>query len=99
MARKRRILIIEDNETLRDSLSRAFQKKGIDVVSAGDAEEGLGVILGHLFDLILVDFKLPRNGGDTFINRSIVAALQANVSLRSALATQTNVIAVFQANA
>ena len=69
MARKRRILIIEDNETLRDSLRRALTKTGYEVNGAATAEEGLGIVLGHLFDVILVDLKLPRNAGDTFIEQ------------------------------
>lgn len=69
MARKRRILIIEDNETLRESLRRAFGKKGYEVNATSSAEEGLGIVLGHLFDLILVDLKLPRNDGDSFIRQ------------------------------
>ncbi len=69
MARKRKILVIEDNETLRDSLRRAFGKKGYEVVATSSAEEGLGIVLGHLFDLILVDLKLPRNDGDSFIRQ------------------------------
>ena len=69
MARKRRILIIEDNETLRDSLKRALAKKGYEVLATGSAEEGLGMVLGHLFDIILVDLKLPRNDGDSFIRQ------------------------------
>ena len=58
MARKRRILIIEDNETLRDSLKRALSKKGYEVLATGSAEEGLGMVLGHLFDIIL-HWRLP----------------------------------------
>lgn len=69
MARKRRILIIEDNETLRDSLRRALVKRGYEVVATSSAEEGLGIVLGHLFDVILVDLKLPRNDGDSFIRQ------------------------------
>ena len=69
MARKRRILIIEDNETLRDSLKRALAKMGYEVLATGSAEEGLGMVLGHLFDIILVDLKLPRNDGDSFIRQ------------------------------
>lgn len=67
MSRKRRILIIEDNDTLRDSLSRLLTKEGHEVVAAPAAEEGLGIVLGHLFDVILTDLRLPRNHGDKFI--------------------------------
>ena len=69
MARKRKILIIEDNDSLRESLLRALSRKGYEAIATSSAEEGLGVMLGHLFDLILVDFKLPRSGGDTFISQ------------------------------
>ncbi len=69
MARKRRILIIEDNDTLRESLRRSLEKEGHDVVTTPAAEEGLGLVLGHLFDLILVDLKLPRHDGDSFVRQ------------------------------
>ena len=69
MARKRRILIIEDNDTLRESLRRSLLKEGHDVIGTPAAEEGLGLVLGHLFDLILVDLKLPRHDGDSFIRQ------------------------------
>lgn len=69
VTRKRRILIIEDNDTLRESLRRTFSREGHDVVTTNGAEEGLGIVLGHLFDLILVDLKLPRSHGDRFIEQ------------------------------
>ena len=69
MRRKRRLLIIEDNDTLRESLRRAFAKEGYEVITTPAAEEGLGLVLGHLFDLILVDLKLPRHDGDSFIRQ------------------------------
>lgn len=67
--RKRKLLIIEDNDTLRESLRRAFSKEGYEVTVTPAAEEGLGLVLGHLFDVILVDLKLPRNDGDVFIQQ------------------------------
>ena len=69
MRRKRRILVIDDNNTLRDSLRRTLAKEGHEVVAAPSAEEGLGLVLGHLFDLILVDLKLPLNDGDAFVRQ------------------------------
>lgn len=67
--RKRRILIVEDNDTLRESLRRLFEREGHEMVTTNGAEEGLGIVLGHLFDLILVDLKLPRAHGDRFIEQ------------------------------
>src|SRR4051812_19432076 len=69
MRRKRQILIIEDNETLRESLRKALTKEGHEVRGTPTAEEGLGLVLGHLFDVILVDLKLPRHDGDSFVRQ------------------------------
>jgi two-component system, NtrC family, response regulator AtoC len=69
VTRKRRILIVEDNDTLRESLRRLFVKEGHEVVTTSGAEEGLGIVLGHLFNLILVDLRLPRAHGDRFIEQ------------------------------
>ena len=69
VTRKRRILIVEDNDTLRESLRRLFVKEGHELVTTNGAEEGLGIVLGHLFDLILVDLRLPRSHGDRFIEQ------------------------------
>ena len=38
-----RILIVEDNELSRDMLSRRLQKKGYEVATASDGEEGVAV--------------------------------------------------------
>lgn len=69
VSRKRRILIVEDNDTLRESLRRLFTREGHEIVATNGAEEGLGIVLGHLFDLILVDLRLPRSHGDHFIEQ------------------------------
>lgn len=54
-----RILLIEDNELNRDMLSRRLARKGFDVVTAADGEEGLSRAVTDSPDLILMDLNLP----------------------------------------
>ena len=54
-----RILIVEDNELSRDMLSRRLQKRGYDVATAADGQEGVDKAASEDPDLILMDLALP----------------------------------------
>jgi CheY-like chemotaxis protein len=58
-----RILVIEDNEMNRDMLTRRLIRKGYEVVSAIDGEQGLRVAAAEQPDLILMDMSLPVMSG------------------------------------
>jgi CheY-like chemotaxis protein len=54
-----RILIVEDNETNRDMLSRRLMRRGYQVIMAVDGAEGVLMAHQELPDLILMDMSLP----------------------------------------
>jgi CheY-like chemotaxis protein/serine/threonine protein kinase len=54
-----KILIVEDNELNRDMLSRRLERKGYQVISASDGQEGVAKAKGEKPDLILMDMSLP----------------------------------------
>ena len=54
-----KILLVEDNEMNLDMLSRRLQKKGYEVISAMDGEEGVAKAKSELPALILMDMSLP----------------------------------------
>ena len=54
-----RILIVEDNELSRDMLSRRLEKRGYEVATATDGEEGVAKARTDEPDLILMDLALP----------------------------------------
>ena len=58
-----RILLVEDNETNRDMLTRRLAKRGYDVVIAVDGEEGVDRAASEMPDLILMDMSLPKIDG------------------------------------
>jgi DNA-binding response OmpR family regulator len=61
--RQRRILIVEDEATLRRVLSRNLVSRGYLVREAGTAAEALGAVLAECPDLLLLDINLPDRSG------------------------------------
>jgi DNA-binding response OmpR family regulator len=60
---KRRILIVDDDATVREILSRYLVREGYDVDRAGDGEAALERTQTHPPDLILLDLMLPGISG------------------------------------
>lgn len=58
-----KILIVEDNEENRDSLSRRLQRRGFEVITAGDGKTGLSTAQSEKPDLILMDMNMPELDG------------------------------------
>ena len=54
-----KILLVEDNETNRDMLSRRLARRGYEVIIAVDGAEGLAMAQTKAPDLILMDMSLP----------------------------------------
>jgi DNA-binding NtrC family response regulator len=63
------ILIIEDEETLRESLKRIFLKDDYSVDTADSAEEAINLIETGSYDVIISDIILPRISGIELLNR------------------------------
>lgn len=54
-----KILLVEDNEMNRDMLSRRLQRRGFEVDTAVDGQEGIDKAHAGTPDLILMDMSLP----------------------------------------
>jgi DNA-binding response OmpR family regulator len=58
-----KILIVEDEATVRDTLALNLNAEGYEVVTAADGEAGLAVAREKEFDLIVLDVMLPKLDG------------------------------------
>ena len=58
-----RILLVEDNETIREMLLERLEYRGHDVLSASDGIEGVAVAQSERPDVILMDMSLPALDG------------------------------------
>ena len=54
-----KLLLVEDNETNRDMLSRRLERRGYQVAIALDGEQGVSMAGLEAPDLILMDMSLP----------------------------------------
>lgn len=57
---KKKILVIEDDVSLKEILEDVLAEKGYDVVSAKDGMEGLRKVYVELPDLVILDIMIPQ---------------------------------------
>jgi len=60
---KQRILLVEDEGTLRKTLKLSLEEQGYEVATAADGYDGLQKARTKTFDLLLVDLMLPGLDG------------------------------------
>lgn len=63
MAEKKRILIVEDDESLKKIMVHTLRAENLEVLEAGNGEEGLKMALEEKPDLVLLDIVLPGMDG------------------------------------
>jgi DNA-binding NtrC family response regulator len=59
-----RILVVDDEPTLRRTLERALRSFEYDVIAVGDPHLAYEVLEDGDFDLVLLDIHLPQMAGD-----------------------------------
>jgi CheY-like chemotaxis protein/anti-sigma regulatory factor (Ser/Thr protein kinase) len=57
------ILVVDDEEIIRDSFEDIFTRKGYNVIKAGDGVEALKIIKSTIIDLTIADVKMPKMNG------------------------------------
>jgi heavy metal response regulator len=62
-----KILVVEDEKKVSSFIKRGLEEEKYQVETAGDGEEGLKMALGKQFDLIILDWMLPKKDGLTVI--------------------------------
>jgi DNA-binding NtrC family response regulator len=101
--RERDMLLIDDDEWIRDSLSIYFDSEDCRLVTCESAEDGLQAMDSQKFDIIIADYRLPGMDGIEFFEKSrlshpdvikilITAYPTANVSCRAIQAGVQRVI-------
>lgn len=63
------VLIVDDDDSVREMLEFIVQKEGYRAVTAADGEEGINKAETLSPDLIILDLMLPRYGGFELLRR------------------------------
>jgi len=89
---KERILIVDDEEDLTLGYSRCLEKVGYEVKTANSGEDALDLIKKEIFDLVLLDIRLPQMSGIEVLKKAleidpdlIVIMITAHGSVTSAV--------------
>lgn len=62
-----KVLIVEDEDTLRESMVFRFEREGFSVFEASNGHEALSIIQDQMPDIILTDIRMPKMGGKEFL--------------------------------
>jgi two-component system nitrogen regulation response regulator GlnG len=87
-----RILVADDEESMRWVLSKALRKKGLTVELAHDGDEALRLIKSNSYDLAILDIKMPGLSGLELLDRVrelksdlLVVIMTAEASMKNAV--------------
>ncbi len=58
-----KILIVDDEQSMREMLSLLLRKEGYAVAVAANGEAAISAIQNEIYDLVITDIKMPRVGG------------------------------------
>jgi two-component system response regulator AtoC len=94
-----RLLIVDDDADLRQSLSLLLRESGYDVVAEADPEEALRRAVAEEFDLILCDVKMPRMDGLAFLRQYRADRGAALIIMMSAYGTEDAALAAMREGA
>lgn len=95
-----RVLLVEDEDNLRQTLTRILRQAGCEVTSASTAAEALQRLEGATFDLVYLDMHLPGGMNGLEALRLIVQAYpQVPVIMFTAYATLETALEALRAGA
>ena len=83
-----RILVVDDEESMRDFLRILLEKEGHEVATAEDGEAGLQQAMGQEVHLVISDIRMPRLDGVGLLTRLREHGLEAPVILVTAYASR-----------
>jgi two-component system alkaline phosphatase synthesis response regulator PhoP len=82
--RRRRILLVEDDATLRRALAFNLEREGYEVAVAVDGEQALGAARDPRLDLVVLDLMLPAMSGLEVLRRIRSEGVETPVIVLSA---------------
>ncbi len=99
MAKKGSILVVDDEEVMRDVLDSLLTAEGYQVETAKTGEEGLDKFQQRAFDLVLLDVSMPGMGGLRALEEILKLDAEAVVIMITAYATFDTAISAMQRGA
>ncbi|HEX7159507.1 MAG TPA: sigma-54 dependent transcriptional regulator [Edaphobacter sp.] len=94
-----RILVIDDEAAIRESLDTMLTLEGFAVTLAADGASGMDLLARNRYDLLLLDLALPGESGLDLLPRIVEMQPQLPVIMITAFGTMGNVVEAIRAGA
>jgi signal transduction histidine kinase/CheY-like chemotaxis protein/CHASE3 domain sensor protein len=65
----KRVLLVEDDDLQRDSITRLIGDDDIEITAVGLAQQALDLLRTHVYDCMIIDLKLPDMLGNDLLKR------------------------------
>jgi two-component system, NtrC family, response regulator HydG len=65
--RQRRVLVVDDEPGMRETLVDILEAVGYDVTVAADGQAALDAVLGRPVDVVVMDVQMPKRDGVTVL--------------------------------
>jgi DNA-binding response OmpR family regulator len=93
------ILVIDDDESLRDTISVMLEQEGFRAILAADGKTGYEKALSHKPDLALVDLRLPGMSGIDICKQLRAARVETPIIVLSALGDEVDKVLLLEIGA
>jgi DNA-binding NtrC family response regulator len=93
----KKILVVDDEQNLREGIVTAFETRGWQVSAAEDGAQACSMIEGEIFDVIITDYKMPGKSGLDVLKKAKQISEGTVVLLMSAYGTVESAIEAMRA--
>jgi DNA-binding NtrC family response regulator len=94
-----RVLLVDDEPTVRRGMARALMNSGFDVLTAEDGPTALALLESGTVDVMLVDMQMPKMHGMDLLGRVKSAHPEVEVIMMTAFANVDDAVAAVKSGA
>lgn len=87
-----KILVVDDEPSLREVLSIMLKQAGYSVISVNDGEEAVELVQKEIFDLVITDLRMPKIDGMEVLKAVKSASPETVVLIITAFATADSAV-------
>jgi two-component system response regulator PilR (NtrC family) len=87
-----KILVVDDEQSLREVLSIMLKRTGYAVTSVADGEEAIELLNKDIFDLVITDLRMPKIGGMEVLKAAKSASPETVVLIITAFASADSAV-------
>ena len=95
----RSVLVVDDEESILESLRRIFNREGIEVQVAGNGEEALEILRKQRISVLLTDLMMPTTSGLDLLKMAKTMSPETEVVLMTAYGTVETAVSAMKEGA